>query len=70
MKIMKAICSICGKYIPEQCDGREFKVENNKFITRVLCRGRDGIFQKGGKYYYHNVRGHGEEWDVEVEEKK
>ena len=66
-KILKSMCSICAGPIPERCDGREFRTRDpHTLISRVLCYGRDEISQKEGKYYYRYVRGHGEEWDVEV----
>jgi len=66
-RILKHICTLCGGQIPEKCDGKEFKLVEYNW-SRNLCKGRDGIFlnEKDGKYYYHFVRGHGQEWDTEV----
>ena len=69
------ICSKCGMEIIEiagQCDGREFMSIKPHPLgkKRFYCKGGDGIFQKAdGKFYVHRVRGYGEEWDEEVEEK-
>lgn len=68
--ISQPTCSNCGQKVPEQCDGRVFKLKkytDPPYDKMRYCKGGDGIFLgKDGKYYYHFVMGHGTDWNTEA----
>jgi hypothetical protein len=62
------ICSICKRM---DCDGKEFILPKRKsqygdmwLDRRILCSSQ--IFEKGKKYFYHEIAGHGVEANIEV----
>jgi hypothetical protein len=63
------ICTHCKKQVPDKCDGVLYFIKEWG-RHRKICKGEmkeDGTWRTiKGKPYYHYVRGHGEEWDVEL----
>jgi hypothetical protein len=57
-------CSICKN---EDCDGREWFFELNNGERRTVCSSQTHVNNE--VRYFRYVMGHGNEWDVEVEER-
>lgn len=64
MAIMKAdVCSNCRKLVPDQCDGKTYRVEQWR---RLVCLGSDGenFIDIRGERRFKIVVGHGHSYDV------
>ena len=65
--------SVCSRCRRRECDGKEWRVPDGLWtpIGRAaafkVCTSETSV-KEDGKRYFHYVMGHGNEWDVEVQE--
>jgi hypothetical protein len=67
MKTKTEVCELCRL---EACTGRIFRTKSRTatWASLIWCESDEKIRRRNGKFFIHVVRGHGDEWDDELEE--